>query len=344
MRRDILEALDLVEEAESMTCWSDYEALMTKINDAQDSLPEELRTTAMICNADGNGAVLTVQSADFGAENFEDCYGFDLLADSNKIIYVDPATDKIENYFATEDYKAAVQRVNDWYQKGLVYKDAAMNVDGADLECANGLAFSYVSPSEVGAEVARSQGTGYPMLCVEVAGVPVQTSNGNMWAWSVPVTTEAPEAAVAFLNLMYTNPDIENLLVYGIEGRDYEVNENGEAEVKADAVYTSMDFYYGNQFNAYPAAGNGGDFREVALKSLEDAEMSKYYGCVIDTSSIANEITAVSAVIKKYAPGLESGSLPVSDIDTMLAEMEDAGVQIIIDAYQEQLDAWLAQQ
>jgi putative aldouronate transport system substrate-binding protein len=343
-REDILEALDLVEEAANITNWSDYEALMLKVQAAQDTLPEELRTTSMISNTTGDGAVLNVQGAALGSENFADCYGMDVLADNNKIIYVDPATNKVGNFYATDDYRAMIERVHSWYEKDLVYKDSAMNTDGGDYACTNGLVFTWLSPSEIGVEEERSRSTGYPIMCVKVADQPLQSSNANMWAWSVPVTTEAPEAAVAFLNLMYTNPDIENLLVYGIEGRDYDLLDTGEAAVRADAVYNSMDFYYGNQFNAYPSAGKGADFREIALADLKAAEKSPYFGCVIDTNEVANEITAVAAVINKYGPGLASGSVDPAQIDVMLAEMEDAGVQKIIDSYQAQLDAWLAAQ
>lgn len=42
-----------------------------------------------------------------------------------------------------------------------------------------------------------------------------------MVSWMISSTTDVPEAAMKFLNLTYTDADVINLLIYGIEGRDY---------------------------------------------------------------------------------------------------------------------------
>ena len=143
---------------------------------------------------------------------------------------------------------------------------------------------------------------------------------------------------------MYTNPEIENLFVYGIEGRDYELNEEGEACLLDTKEYQNSDFFFGNQFNAYPAEGTGGDFRERALANMEEAEFSPYYGFTIDTDPLANTITALKAVLTKYENGLESGSSDIKNLDAMNKELKDAGLQELIDYYQAALDEWTAQQ
>ena len=75
-----------------------------------------------------------------------------------------------------------------------------------------------------------------------------------------------------------------------------------------------------------------------------EAEISPYYGCVVDTDPIANTITAIKAVLTKYENGLESGSAPIENLDKMLEELEGAGLQEYIDYYQTSLDEWLDQQ
>jgi putative aldouronate transport system substrate-binding protein len=209
---------------------------------------------------------------------------------------------------------------------------------------ANGVTFSFSTMSEFGVETAKRNATGYDLVCVPIVEVPVQSQNGNTWGWSVPVTSENPEAAVAFMNLMWTNEDIMNLLVWGIEGRDYEVNDEGEAVLLESKQYQSGDWWFGNQFLAYPAEGNGGDFRELALADMLSATMPPYYGCVVDTNGIANEITAVSNVLTQYEPALESGTADPAGLSEMIDAMKAAGLDTIIAEYQTQLDAWLANQ
>ena len=343
MRKDVLDALNLTEEAQNISSWSDYKNLLLKVQAAQDSLPENLRTNVMVSNEDAEGNVMAGWMIDLGTDDFSGNYGFETLGDSTRIVKVND-DGKVENYYADDDYRAMCERVADFYNSGLVYKDAATAQDSGDQEMANEVTFSYVVQSEIGVEQAKKSATGYDVVCVPFVDVPIQTTNGNTWAWSVPQNLEEPEAAVAFMNLMYTDPDIENLFVYGIEGRDYELNDEGEACLLDSKVYQNSDFFFGNQFNAYPAEGTGGDFREKSLENMRSAKISPYYGCVIDTTPVANEMTALTAVKKKYEAGLASGSADISTLDTMNSELEGAGLQKYLDYYQEQLDNWKAEQ
>ena len=63
-----------------------------------------------------------------------------------------------------------------------------------------------------------------------------------------------------------------------------------------------------------------------------------------DTTPVLNEISALTAVSDQYATTIASGSV---DPETAIAEFNeklyDAGLQDVIDAKQEQLDAWLAE-
>ena len=77
---------------------------------------------------------------------------------------------------------------------------------------------------------------------------------------------------------------------------------------------------------------------------MQEAEISPYYGCVVNTDPIANTITALKNVLLKYQNTLESGSADLSSLDQMLTELDSAGLQEYLDYYQEQLDNWLAEQ
>ena len=48
MRADVLDELDLRAEAEAADSWSDIDAIFEKVYTAQDSLPEDMKTTCMI--------------------------------------------------------------------------------------------------------------------------------------------------------------------------------------------------------------------------------------------------------------------------------------------------------
>ena len=53
------------------------------------------------------------------------------------------------------------------------------------------------------------------------------TSDVNRVSWAVASTCKNPEKALEFLNLTYTDKDVINLIIYGIEGKDYvKVSDN----------------------------------------------------------------------------------------------------------------------
>ncbi len=343
MRKDVLDELGLTDQARAIATWDDAIEIFKAVQEAQDSLPEELQTTSVVCNSDGQGSLISGNSWETSANDWSEHEGFEVLGDANKLIMVDD-DGQVQNFFASDEYRAQVELVHSLYEDGLVYKDAATAVETGDTLLMNGVSFATFLSAEYGVEATKGATIGREIVCVELCAIPVQTYYVNQWAWCVPTTAENPEAAVAFMNLMYTNAEIENYFVYGIEGRDYELTDDGEAQVLENGEYQCSDFLFGNQFLAYPAAGNGGNFRELAEADLKAADQSPYLGCVVNTDPIANELTSVANVLNKYENGLESGSLDPSVIDTMLAELDAAGAPEVIAYYQDCLDEWLAQQ
>ena len=345
MRKDILDELGLTEKAENMSSWSEYEEILQAVYEANqnETLPEELRTNACISNSENSGRVIPNQTAMCGSDSFADCYGFDGLGDNYGIISTDPETDTVNEYYKSEDYLECLKRVKSWNEKGYVYKDAALtDLDGTTL-MKNGVTFSFIALGNYGIEDVQKKNSGYEVVAKKVLSIPVGSNVCQTWGIGVPVTSDEPEAAVSFINLMYTNADIMNLFSWGIEGEDYEVNEEGEAVQIDGAAYTGFPFLWGNASLSYPSEGQGGDFYERAKAEDDNAEMSKYMGFVPNTESFANELTAVNTVLTKYKANLESGSTPdlEGDYQKFLDELDSAGINEVIAGYQEQLNSWL---
>ncbi len=346
MRKDILEALDLVEKAENLSSWSEYEEIMAAVYEANQNgtLPEELQTVCCLSNADLSGRVYPLQGVMLGSDSWDENYGVDILGDTYGIIYADPETDTVKPYYESEDYLETLKRVQSWYEKGYIYKDSAITEDSGDTLMANGVTFSFIATGQVGIDDNRRSVTGYDVVASEVLSIPMGSSVSQTWGMCIPVTCQEPEAAAKFIDLIYSDAEVMNLLTWGIEGRDYTLNEEGEAVKAEDAVYSSNMYLWGNGFLTYPAQGQGGDFMERLQASDDAAEVSKYIGFSADTSQFTNELTAINNVINQYRAILESGSS--TDLEGQYEEycqaMENAGIQKVIDSYQQQLNDWLA--
>ena len=179
----------------------------------------------------------------------------------------------------------------------------------------------------------------------------IKTTDVNSIGFAISPTSEHPEAAMKFLNEMYTNPDVVNLLDWGIEGVHYEKQDDGTIDFPegVDANTTTyglnMDWFFGNQFLSY-IWGKGRDTTIYSRleENNKNSEFSPVMGFSFDSTAVSSEVAAITNVINQYLPGLSCGSLnPDTEMDAFLEALDDAGMQTVIEEKQKQLDAWKAE-
>lgn len=338
MRKDILDELGLTEKAENLSSWTEFEEILAAVKERGDITP--------ISNNDAQGTVLTPQPCFNGNDLFAEDSMYDQLGDSYQMIACGE-DGKIECYYFAEDYKTMIDRAADWYSKDYVYKDAATSQDVGQTLLKNGVTFSAVGISEFGVEETYQSSTGYAMVCPKITDGIIETGSCHKFGYGVPVTATEEEAAVKFINELYTNEKLANIMAWGVEGRDW-VEKDGVAcypdGVSADTVlYHESDFLYGNQFNVLPWEGSDADLRDQQKKIMDEAKTSEFMGFIVDSSGIENEVTACFNVTKEYKAGLASGSVNVAELyPEFCQKLKDAGIEKVIETYQQQLDDWLA--
>ena len=340
MRTDVLEALDLYDEAMAIDSWSALETLLLKVKDAQDTLPEDLQTPTIFGQQNGTGSVVAYQGVDWAPDKWSDNRAADYLG--CEYIWVNPDTDKVENHITDASAVANYNRMYKWYHEGLISKDASTSQEYSDTLMANGQFFCYMSNAEYGAATAKSNNTGRDLCAIKVVDIGATTSYCSCFDWGLPSTCENPEAAVAAMNLFFSDRDVANLMVWGIEGRDYEVID-GCAQRLEGHTYEALEYFQGNQFLSYPAVNpEGAALRDNQFADNDNAPISKYFGLVIDNTEIANELTAVKNVFDKYYPTLGAGEVEATDelIAKFNDEMNAAGMDKILAFYQAACDDW----
>ncbi len=343
MRTDLLEKYDLVEQAESATCMSDLEPIFDVILENEASISP--------IAAGYGGSLFSPQFVDMGATADETVI-YDSLGDNNSLVAVDysSGTPTVYNHYASDAYKRSCELAREWYEKGYVYKDSATTTDNSDTLMKSGTIFAMSYKGGVDSADAKRTSTGYDLTIVELNPIPISTGSCNSFTWGIPTTSRSPEAAMKFLNLMYANEEINNLLAWGVEGTDYQILEDGTADYvegqdAASCQYHTVDFLYGDNFAIYPWIGTSPDMRERQLEAMNNSKVSPYLGFALDTTTVQNEITAVSNVIEEYKAALESGTIdPATGLPKFIERLNESGAQKIVDEAQRQLDEWLAQQ
>lgn len=344
MRTDVLEDLGLLEKAQNMTSFSEYEEIMKAVAES-----EKWGYLTPMVASDNVGTCLALDGCYLGNDKFADASAYDQLGDLNRMIAINPdgSDPTVISNFESEEYHKMYEKMKEWYEKGYIYKDAATQSDAGGELVKTNVGFSYLAQGEIGMETAQSTMCGMPITCVKVLTLPISTSSCTKFVWTVPQNSASPEAAVKFLNMMYTDARIANLLAWGVENVHYTVKDGVayfmDGEDATTCAYHTNDFLYGNQFLVLPWDGQEANLREVAAEEMENAQMSAYLGFSCDTTSIANELTALTNAISEFRPSINAGIASAEDYDAFVEKLHNSGLDKVIETYQSQLDAWLAQ-
>lgn len=345
MRRDLLEQAGVLEKAQNATTWTELKEVTKAVAD--------LSGLGMV-NADLNGNVLMANPMLSPKDSFEDGYVYDNLGDSANMFMANKETGKVECMFFNEDVKAVMKRTHEWYQDNLIYKDAATAQDFGTTQLRNGVGAGMFTTTEIGGAAQSVAATGYDMITLDVLEPShSMTTTGGLtkFGFGVPVTATEPEAAIKFLNLLYDGQyGMGDLLSWGIEGRDYVVNEDGYADypsgVTAETcLYHIADFLYGNRLAITPWIGSMENIREEQAAAIEAAEISPYLGFCISNEGLEATLTSCLNVYETYKGTILSGSSS-GDFEAYYKKFQDdlikAGVEELVAAYQSQLDEWIA--
>ena len=141
----------------------------------------------------------------------------------------------------------------DWYESGLVYKDAQTAQDYGTTLIKNEVGCAMFHTVEMGNQALVESQTGFPDVQVDVTPCKVSTAAFTKFGMAVPVTTTDQDRAVALLGLIWDNEEYRNTLTLGVEGVDWERTERNTATypegVNENNAYHTSDFLYGNRIN-----------------------------------------------------------------------------------------------
>ncbi len=335
-RRDIAEELGL-----DMTAINSVFDLTDTLRAVKSAKPEMTPVAAV--NSGNIGLQLTLENIDYLTDDYYSPKGV-LMNDELKVI----------DFYATEQFKNVCNLARTWYNEGLVMRDAATTSSTAAELMSTGNYFCYIAsysyPEADTAASLEAQTNGYKLGAKIVGTAFLDTSSINALTWCVASTTKTPEAALKFLNLTFCNADVINTLIYGIEGRDYVLNEDGTMRYPDGFDSTTVPYTaqlscgtLGNFFLMFPMEGTTAESLVWEQEQNRSAKTSVAMGFTYDNSRVKTAYTAVTNVIEQYLPALVCGSVdPEVDIPEFLQRLADAGLQTIIDSKQAQLDAWLA--
>lgn len=311
---------------------------------------------------DLEGAFKTIKSAEpnltplvpqTSGLSFLDSYRwFDNLGDAIGVLPNFDNNLKVVNLYETPEYAAFVKKMRSWYTAGYIMQDAATNKDGSFALLKAGKGIAYLTNQKPGMDMQDSRGAGTPMATIPLTPATMTTSTVATIMWGIPINAKKPDKSMQFLNLMYSDKDIVNLLDWGIEGKDYvkKADNSGVIEypagmdAKSVAYALNQGWMFGNQFLSHVFTGDDPKIWEKMDSFNKQATKSKALGFSFSPDPVKTEYAAVTNVLNQYKLALETGSVdPDKILPEFIAKLKSSGIDKIIAEKQKQLDEWAKQ-
>ncbi|MDR2514268.1 MAG: DUF3502 domain-containing protein [Christensenellaceae bacterium] len=246
-----------------------------------------------------------------------------------------------------------VAQMGKWFEMGYINPDAQLKSYSTNDEMYAGnflVTFDQVlKGGQVKAKELMSSSGNPDLRLVEqqTSASIIVTSHlgGSMLA--IPVSSKDPVRAMLYINEMHQNPELINLMAWGIEGTHYDLDDQGRAVQRKLNGWSDSHggkWTIGNQFMQYVSNQEDLDKYEQ-MQALTDAAWNhESLGFRFKQNEYANEYSATYNVTDSMLRGVMSG-VNAAGMQEMIDGYKAAGVyDVIYPAVKEKYAAWKAEQ
>lgn len=265
----------------------------------------------------------------------------------DKIFYVGQ-DGTVKNYFETDAFKESCKNARLWYEKGLINPDVlTVTQDQKDNQLNNGDWFVHAGTIGDITNLKKS----YPELTVDdFAWLDFDTATpeirpyGTRNMQAVPLSSKHPEAAVKFVNWLYTSQENFDLFLYGTEGTDYKKLDDKNYEAITDASTGQVPYSFATwmirNINYEYTNATAPKVTNEHLYNIDKTAVEGYASqFTFDGSNVQTQLadvnTQIAAVIAPMACGVVDYD---SNIKEALELLKKAGIDDLIKEFKTQLE------
>jgi putative aldouronate transport system substrate-binding protein len=273
-------------------------------------------------------------------------FGYDELVGNEipGVLRINDDSRTVVNQYEIPEVVETMKIFTEWYKKGYFRQDVPTLSDFVPDQI-SGRAHGNFTILKPGIDETTKNTYKTDKVASIALGAPLLTTDSLIaTTTAISATSKNPELVIQFYDLIYSNPELYNLLTYGLEGVHYEKLDGDFIRLtdKSNLYSPNTGWLFGNQFNAYILEGNSADIWKETIELNENAVASPALGFILNREPIEAEISAVSAVKDEYLPLLGHGAVDFEKYyPKFIEEMRFAGSDVVIKEVQRQLDAWI---
>ena len=143
----------------------------------------------------------------------------DTLGNSLGVLMDYGQSEQVIDLYSTPDFEELIRRIYLWRQQGWMLPDDGNTLRNISI-LRSDMAFGSFRWINLESAVEESRSVGEKINVISLSK-PFLSSNLNQSFWAVTKRCEYPDLAMRFLDLLYSDQKVINLLDYGIEGVHY---------------------------------------------------------------------------------------------------------------------------
>jgi putative aldouronate transport system substrate-binding protein len=272
---------------------------------------------------------------------------WDAFVSDNTPLAFDPNDEKtVVNQFTADKTIEFYKKMKTYHDKGYFSPDVVTS-KGQEADMKTGKYFCGTWSLIPGKAVQESNSLGLKLTQIDIT--PIEKSNRETLGalLAIPASSKHPDEAFQFISMLYRDEKLLNMMVYGIEGQDYEVksNDNGKKiiSLKSDSDFQSAGgWIMGDEFKNYLTADQSPTYFEDLEKYNQNAKVLDDFGFMYDNTKLKTQCANCQAVVDKYYHELFYGTS--KDVDATVAKMKQefkqCGIDELIADCQSQYDEW----
>ena len=259
-------------------------------------------------------------------------------------VAVDRDTNEVVNVIQTPEYKEFCDLMAKWAEAGYISEDDVTKTTTDTTTQTQDWAVSWWTDIPVNAEANSRYNQEVAMVPITDRWAHSTSALGSCYCITANSTEEQAKACIDFMGLLYTDSKLADLYTFGIEGEDFNYDENGQVVQTDNGKYNHSMWESASATIVTPEAGEPADKASLYKDFNGGANTSCAAGFRFDKTPVADKYAACQTVFEQYGFALENGGVASGEVDSTIAAyqsaLDEAGYQDVIAEFQKQYDAW----
>jgi putative aldouronate transport system substrate-binding protein len=267
--------------------------------------------------------------------------------DENQMFAVNENTGELVNYLESDLYKQVAHVRQRWVGMGLIDKNVVGNLAAnIDQEDAGKLLFRVGAVSRAMENLQTAQNADAAARLREYylsPDKPKYIAAPSNEAYMIPAKARHPERAMRFMNWILQSKEHYNFIIYGIEGKDYRI-ENGKIKLLTNDQLMYEWMWRNKKYFMAPESVDDSVVHDM-LHNDDNANISRIFGFHFDQEPVKNEYAKLLAVYSEKFVPINAGIVSYEkQYDSAIAAIKKAGYDKVWAELQKQYAAFQASQ